>query len=70
VRQIRYNRSTRGQLAQLSSGLSRCYPIIRGIYLVLLAAGICLHRSESVLALLVLGQFGEALKEAFPKDGG
>jgi hypothetical protein len=54
----------------LNSGLSRFQPIIRGTYLVLLAAGICLHKSESVLALLVLGQFGEALKEAFPKDGG
>ena len=54
---IRYDR-TWGQLAQLYS-----LSILRGAYLALLCVCFFLHRSESVLGLLVLGQFAKAFKE-------
>jgi hypothetical protein len=48
----------------------RLYPILRALWLALLVAGIFLHRSGDVLVLLVLGQFGDALKEALsPRTG-
>jgi hypothetical protein len=72
----RYNHPTQGQLAQLYRGrvfgfllglLTRRWPIVRAGWLALLGLGLFLHRTEGVLALLVLGQFGEALREAFPR---
>lgn len=66
--QNRYNRP-RGQLAQLYSwlacSLARRFWILRNAYLALLCVCLFLHRSESVLGLLVIGQFGPAIREAF-----
>lgn len=61
----RYNRHP-GQLAQLSSG---AFPIIRAAYVAALCACLWLHRTESALGLLVLGQFAEAFKELLPRRG-
>jgi hypothetical protein len=63
----RYKR-TNGQLAQLYSWvlcLASFYrqPIIRGLWLTLLCVCIFLHRIESALGLLALGQLAEAIKE-------
>lgn len=64
--QIRYN-PPMGQLAQLYSwvvwlGLRR-WTILRGIYLTLLCVCLYLHRVESALGLLALGQLAEAVRE-------
>lgn len=64
--QIRYN-PPMGQLAQLYSwvvwlGLRR-WTILRGIYLTLLCVCLYLHRVESALGLLALGQLAEAIRE-------
>jgi hypothetical protein len=69
--QNRYNRTSKGQLAQLSRGLllagaSHRWRILRGLWLTVMTVGIFLHRTEGVLALLVLGHLAEALREAFP----
>lgn len=65
--QIRYNPHM-GQLAQLYSRwviwLSlRRWSIIRGLYLTLLCVCLYLHRVESALGLLALGQLAEAIRE-------
>ena len=53
--------------------LTRRWPIIRAGWLTLLAVGLFLHRTEGVLALLVLGQFRQAWLELTerrcPTDG-
>lgn len=64
--QIRYN-PPMGQLAQLYSwivwlGLRR-WSILRGAYLTLLCVCLYLHRVESALGLLALGQLAEAIRE-------
>jgi hypothetical protein len=70
---------TVGQLAQLSrcptswaanATVSVVVAIVRIAYPALLAVGLLAHRTELVLGLLVVGQFGRAIQEALsPRRG-
>jgi hypothetical protein len=51
-------------------GVLRDHKILRLAFLAALTTALWLNRMGLVCTLLVLGQFGESLRELFPKDGG